>query len=67
MAKIIIDSNYCKGCKMCVVACPKSLIALSEERNAKGYHPAKLIDEDKCIGCGMCATMCPDCAIKVER
>lgn len=68
MAKIIVDKNVCKGCGLCVNACPKKIIALdTEEINAKGYHPARLTDEEKCIGCKSCALMCPDVAITVER
>lgn len=68
MARIIVDENVCKGCEMCVHACPRKIIALNKEKiNAKGYHPAQLIDEEQCIGCAMCATMCPDVAITVER
>lgn len=68
MSKIIVDENLCKGCEMCVNACPRKIIALDKKRiNLKGYHPACLIDEEKCIGCSMCATMCPDVAITVER
>ncbi len=68
MAKITIDEKICKGCEMCVRACPKHLIALSKELiNAKGYHPAQLTDESQCTGCASCAAMCPDVAITVER
>lgn len=68
MARIIVDENVCKGCEMCIHACPRKIIALNKEKiNAKGYHPAHLIDEEQCIGCAMCATMCPDVAITVER
>ncbi len=68
MAKIIVDEKVCKGCSMCIHACPKKIIALAKDRlNAKGYHPAQLIDEAACIGCAACATMCPDTAITVER
>ncbi len=68
MAKITVDEKVCKGCSMCVNACPKKIIALSKDKiNNKGYHPAELIDESKCIGCAFCATMCPDCAITVEK
>ena len=68
MAKIIVDEKVCKGCSMCIHACPKNIIALSKDRlNAKGYHPAELIDEAACVGCAACATMCPDTAITVER
>ena len=46
MARIIVREEVCKGCEMCVNACPKKIIRLSKDRiNAKGYHPAELIDE----------------------
>ena len=70
MAKgtITVDENICKGCEMCVNACPKKIIALAKDKiNAKGYHPARLTDPDSCTGCASCATMCPDVAITVER
>ncbi len=68
MARITVDEMYCKGCELCVAACPKHIIALSPERmNEKGYHPAELLNPDECTGCGSCAMMCPDVAITVER
>ena len=68
MAKVTIEFNVCKGCGLCVGACPKKIIALSTTvLNAKGHSPAEVIDPSACIGCAFCATMCPDCAITVER
>ena len=68
MGKIKVDEKICKGCGLCVRACPFKIIALSKKKiNAKGYHPAELIDPDKCTGCASCATMCPDTAMTVER
>jgi len=67
MARIIVDESRCKGCELCVNACPLHIIALAEQINEKGYHPAALIDEAKCTGCKSCAVMCPDTAITVER
>ena len=68
MAKVTFNVERCKGCGLCVSACPKQIIALAKETiNAKGYHPAEVIAQDKCIGCAFCATMCPDTVITVER
>ncbi len=68
MAKITVNEELCKGCGLCVTACPKKILALAKDKiNAKGYHPSTLTDESQCIGCASCAIMCPDVAITVER
>jgi 2-oxoglutarate ferredoxin oxidoreductase subunit delta len=64
---IQVDSKYCKGCELCVSACPQEVIALDQDKlTAKGYHPAVLAHEG-CTGCGICALVCPDVAIEVYR
>lgn len=72
MAKAIgavdIDSSRCKGCNLCVVACPTSVLALRKhEVNDRGYHFAYTLDPDGCVGCGSCALVCPDACIEVYR
>ena len=68
MAKLTFREENCKGCGLCVDACPKGILQLSKDRlNKKGHHPAELTDEAACAGCASCAIMCPDCIIKVER
>lgn len=70
MAKGIvkINENYCKGCGLCVAACPKKILGLSETKlNAAGYNPAEMLDESQCIACASCAKMCPEATITVER
>lgn len=68
MSKVIIREDICKGCGLCVTACPKKIVALAESKlNVKGYHPACVTEPEKCIGCAFCAMMCPDCAITVEK
>ncbi|NLL94512.1 MAG: 4Fe-4S binding protein, partial [Thermoplasmatales archaeon] len=45
MPAIIVDEILCKGCGMCVIACPRHIVELDMEKlNAKGYHPARLVD-----------------------
>ena len=68
MAKVTFNTDLCKGCGLCVAACPKGLLAIAAEQiNAKGYSPAVMTHMEKCIGCAFCATMCPDCIITVEK
>ena len=68
MAKVSFHEDLCKGCGLCVYACPKKILVLDKERlNSKGYHPASCTDLSQCVGCAFCATQCPDSVITVER
>lgn len=68
MNKITFNTERCKGCGLCIEACPKKILEIAKDvLNAKGYHPARMTDQEKCIACAMCAMMCPDCVIKVEK
>ncbi|MCL2631785.1 MAG: 4Fe-4S binding protein [Coriobacteriia bacterium] len=68
MPRIIVDQQFCKGCGLCVDACPDKLMALNLELiSQKGYNPAYCTDDEACNACLSCAQMCPDVAITVER
>ncbi|NPA67147.1 MAG: 4Fe-4S dicluster domain-containing protein [Chlorobi bacterium] len=64
---IVVDTERCKGCNLCVVACPTNVIELHETVNGKGYNPAYPARHDACTGCMNCATVCPDMCITVYR
>lgn len=67
-ARVTFDRDRCKGCELCVSACPKHIVSIDgQATNRKGYHPATVTDMSKCTGCASCARMCPDSIITVER
>lgn len=64
MGQIVIDSERCKSCKICMEICPKKLIHPSQNTNSRGLHYAEFDNsKNECIGCAMCAHSCPDVAI----
>lgn len=67
MAMIKVDSELCKGCLLCKVACPKNILEAGDKTNKKGYRYLTLTDESQCIGCRFCAMSCPDAAITVYK
>jgi 2-oxoglutarate ferredoxin oxidoreductase subunit delta len=62
--KIVIDTERCKGCGLCVTVCPKNCIVISRQSNKNGYFPAEVTNTD-CTGCCSCAIICPEAIIKV--
>ncbi len=65
MPRVNIEPERCKGCELCVQACPQGIIAMSEKINTKGYFYARVVEPTRCIGCRLCAITCPDVAIEV--
>jgi 2-oxoglutarate ferredoxin oxidoreductase subunit delta len=64
---IVVDVQKCKGCGVCIPACPSQVIELAKEVNGKGYHYAYMEQPDECIGCANCAIVCPDGVITVYK
>jgi 2-oxoglutarate ferredoxin oxidoreductase subunit delta len=65
--KPVIDRERCKGCLLCVRACPVKVLAADDTPNSWGYYPSHPIAPEKCIACGNCYQVCPDVAITVYR
>ncbi len=62
---VTIDVEACKGCDLCVFACPPEVLSMSTETNRRGYRYPQL--HPGCTGCGACAVICPDFVFEVFR
>ncbi|MGD0733615.1 MAG: 4Fe-4S dicluster-binding protein [Terracidiphilus sp.] len=54
-----IDEDECKGCGLCVEACPPKVIRLNDHLNHSGYRTATYTGAG-CTGCGICFMACPE-------
>ncbi|HEQ72589.1 MAG TPA: 4Fe-4S dicluster domain-containing protein [Spirochaetia bacterium] len=63
----VIDAELCKGCELCVSACPERVLTMAEATNSQGVHVAQIDPEGVCTACKACALICPDCAIEIYR
>ena len=67
MAHVTINAEGCKACLLCIEFCPRECLALAEDLNSRGFHPAAMAHPEQCTGCRICALMCPDVCIEVYR
>ena len=54
---VVVDKEKCKGCKLCVAACPYAAISMQEK---------KAVVSSECINCGACIDSCEFEAITFE-
>ena len=64
---VVVDTDRCKECALCVSACPQGVIVLANRVNVHGYPYVEPTQIDKCTGCTSCAIVCPDACITVYR
>ncbi|MCX6042726.1 MAG: 4Fe-4S binding protein [Caldilinea sp.] len=65
---LLIQTDRCKGCGLCIRACPQQVLVAGQHFNALGYQPVQLDEEvRRCTGCGVCAWVCPDLVFTVYR
>ncbi len=62
---VIIDTEICKGCELCIEACPPRVLTMSSVVNRLGYQYPEL--QDGCTGCAACQLFCPDFVFEVFR
>lgn len=66
LLRVVIAAERCKGCELCIAACPPRVLGLGG-LNVRGYRTAVLLDNDRCTSCAACALVCPETAITVYR
>ncbi len=54
-----IAAHLCKGCCLCVAACPPGVLAQSDFLNRQGYYAISYRGTG-CTGCGICFYVCPE-------
>ena len=62
---VTIDAEACKGCELCITACPPRVLSMSGHVNRAGFHYPLL--EPGCTGCAACLFVCPDFCFEVYR
>lgn len=67
MPKVEIKTQNCKSCGYCVKFCPKGVLKVGEQVNAKGYQYVTVKNMDACVACLSCALMCPEAAIEIYK
>jgi len=67
MVKVIIDREICKGCELCISACPRKALVISKTQNVNGFFPAEVAYPEKCTSCTFCGLVCPDIAIQIYK
>ncbi len=58
--RLEVIAVWCKGCDICVRACPTHVLALNAADKVAVVRP------DACTGCRLCELLCPDFAIVVH-
>ena len=54
-----IAAHLCKGCCLCIAACPPGVLTQSDFLNRQGYY-AVAYRGTGCTGCGVCFYICPE-------
>ena len=58
--RVEIRADKCKGCLLCVEACPQKVLKPGKALNRLGYHAVEFVDSGACTACGLCFYACPE-------
>ena len=60
---VTIARSRCKGCELCIPACPPKVLVMSRDANGMGFRYPELYPG--CTGCRACLLVCPDFVFEV--
>jgi 2-oxoglutarate ferredoxin oxidoreductase subunit delta len=66
MSRVRVLAQFCKGCALCVAACPREALKMSDHLNRLGVPTPEARTGSECVGCLNCVLVCPDAAIEVH-
>ncbi|MBD6955836.1 MAG: 4Fe-4S dicluster domain-containing protein [Thermoplasmata archaeon] len=71
-----INTDYCKGCNLCVEVCPKRVFETGRNITHRGYYAAVVSFKEQCTNfkipnggkplCEICWLTCPEHAIEFK-
>ncbi len=62
---VAIATSRCKGCELCIPACPPQVLTMSEAVNELGFRFPELYPG--CTGWRACLLVCPDFVFEVYQ
>jgi len=62
---VVVDVEACKGCELCIEACPPGVLSMGTAVNSRGYRYPLLLAG--CTACRACSQICPDFVFQVYR
>jgi 2-oxoglutarate ferredoxin oxidoreductase subunit delta len=66
MPTIVVNTDWCKGCYLCVELCPRHVLDIDPTAFVQGVHPVVVARPQDCSACRQCELLCPDLAIQVD-
>ena len=64
---VVIDREACKGCDLCIDACPPRVLEMTTTVVNTTGHRFPLLIAPGCTGCKACSQICPDFCFQVYK
>jgi 2-oxoglutarate ferredoxin oxidoreductase subunit delta len=62
---VVMAPDRCKGCELCIPACPVNVLSMRSEHNVNGFRYPEL--SVGCTGCTACQKVCPDFVFEIYK